>query len=406
MAIKRVMCCTEIADSPFRSLQDVEKYLQSLKEQLNDAESLLRQYQSQFSRSVTAAPDLEFTINKDSGPGKKSPKIGLDKIDKFVVPKLDKLRSNFMIVDQLSEDVDKLNTLFSTVSVDFRGNRGLSQMLNNIKAMRNSAEAKLDAALKFLSKIGEKYAPTPFKEMADEVCKKLSEDLEFSSYKTFIYAHQQVSGDITFTLYVQLLNLVEEDGEQYPEFFIVFTCLLSPLATEKGVLTVENYVTVMNNFQTPGKFSPGRLVTNAKSALSNISTLLSLENISTSIGTLPHNLDPSKITKDKFKFGSKVANIEVDPNSISFAFLKQVKKDEAKSYANSLYVEVKNMFARIKNAQVKVKFTQEDGRFVVRFMLMNLATDKQINTNDLDFLKQQFDLDDNKLRKVIQIING
>lgn len=409
MAIKRQMmlCSTEIADSPFRSLQDVDKLLKLIKQRMDDAESLLRQYQTQFSRSETTAA-MEFLINKDPGAGKKKPAITVDKVDKFVVPKLDQLRNNFAIADQLSDQVDSLETLYSTISVNFRGVRGQPDTLKNIRAMQKSAEAKLAAALKFLNTIGSKYAPTQFKEMVDEAMKGISTELEYSNHKTFLYAHETTDGSMTFTYYVQLLNLMEDDGEQYPEFYIVFTCVLSPMSGDKKSLGVEYFVTVMQHFQTPGKFNPGRKVVGPQEAIATVGTLMALENISTSIGTIPHNLNPVHMNKDRFRAGSRVATIEVEPNALTFAFLKNVKKDEAKQLANSLYVDVKGMLTKsLKDkAQLKVKFGPVDGRFYVKFILVNPAADGQVSVNDLEFLKNQFNLDDNKMRNLVRVING
>lgn len=44
--------------------------------------------------------------------------------------------------------------------------------------------------------------------------------------------------------------------------------------------------------------------------------------------------------------------------------------------------------------------------YVVRFTLSNIARDDQINVVDLDFLKEQFNLDDDKLRQVVRVINS
>ena len=68
----------------------------------------------------------------------------------------------------------------------------------------------------------------------------------------------------------------------------------------------------------------------------------------------------------------------------------------------------------MKNAKIKVKIFKDAMRvgktrqenYVVRFTLSNIARDDQINVVDLDFLKEQFNLDDDKLRQVVRVINS
>jgi hypothetical protein len=68
----------------------------------------------------------------------------------------------------------------------------------------------------------------------------------------------------------------------------------------------------------------------------------------------------------------------------------------------------------VKNAKIKVKIFKDAVRagkskqenYVIRFTLSNIARDDQISVMDLDFLKEQFNLDDNKLRQVVRVINS
>ena len=161
---------TEVAETAFRSLLDVDSYLTDIRNTLNELDGLVKQHQNQFAR-VEKAAGFEFVINQDpknGQPTKKGKAITLDKIDKVVIPKMDVLRKHFAIADEISEQADKLDTLYNQVMVNFKGVRGANETLANIKAMQKSAKEKLDKALLFLHEVGQKYAPTPFRDLGSD----------------------------------------------------------------------------------------------------------------------------------------------------------------------------------------------------------------------------------------------
>lgn len=408
MAIKqfKLLGSTEVADGPFRSLTEVERYLGAVKVNLTELESLLRQLQTQFAKNETAT--IEFVVNRDD---KLKPKGGSGSgnritLDKVVVPKLDSLRKNFSIVEELSDKVEMLDSLYNSVAVNFKDVRGSKDTLNNIKAMQKSAKAKMDEALKFLNTVGSKYVPTEFKELIETTIGYVSPNLTFKSHETLIYAYETNEGHVAFSVYIKLKGLIDDEGHQYPEFYIVFTCILKP-SSERGKVDAHYYVTVMQDFSAPGKYLLGKEVDSPAKAASALGLMLEMENISTAIGVLPHNLDPKKLKKDKFSIGSRIAKIEVDPNAISFHMLKGVSKVGVEEAAKALYMEMKGMLAHIKKAKLKVRIGQDEGRFVIRFTLTNLAREDQVSINDIDFLKEHFpQLDDTKLRQVVKVINS
>lgn len=438
MAVKRLMDCTELADAPFRSLVEVDRYLDKMKDQLKDMDSMLRLYQGQFARAQRGGPmtaaDLTFKMGDDPKSGS-SPKIISDKIDKIVVPKLEVLKNNFTVVDQISEKIQELETIEATVAVQMKGMRGQPETLKAIKSMRAQAEAQMQRALDYLSDIGAKHAPTPFKDLLAAVSSKLHEDLQYEGVKTSLYCTEGSRdftttkikhGDttwnpntkvsvkekdgsapvLTFTFYAELKNLTEENGDIYPKIYIVFTCELADIAAEKTKHSLEFYVTVMHDFQTPGKFHPGRRIHTPKEALFEIGNLLSLENISHAIGTLPHNLHVLDKKFLKEGAGENVYSIDIDPASFTFWFIKGTSKKNAETLRNSIYPQVKALLQGIRNAQVKMRPVEDsDGRLGVKYSLINLAKDGQLNVHDLDELRNSFKLRDDQVRDIVRVIN-
>jgi hypothetical protein len=411
MAIRKfsLLTTSEIAESPFRSLQEVDDYLnQKVKEKLDELDQLLRQYQLQFSRHEVRSAEEIFIINRDKdGPRKKGPgsKFKIEKISKIVVPKMDVLAQNFAVIEEIADQVERLDTLYNTMALNFRGVRGANDTLKNIRTMQKAFEAKMDKALKFLQSIGQKYEPEQFKELVDKTMTIVAEELDYQKYEQYLYAHTTKEGDLQFTHYVELKGLVNDEGEIYPKFFLVFTCKLVK-SDEKNKVLPHFYVTVLREFATPGRFSLGRQVDSPQRAMAALGLMLDLENVGSGLGTLPHNIDPNKVSKDKFAMSSKIASFKVVPDGFEFTLLKGVKQSELQETFQSLWQDCKAMVAKIPKARLKAKPGKDsEGRVTLRIFLTNLAPSDKISTHDVDFLQEHFGLDDEKLRRVIKVIN-
>lgn len=411
MAIRKfsLMTVSELAESPFRSLQEVDDYLdQKVKEKLDELDQLLRQYQLQFSRSEVRSSEELFIINRNSG-GKEVKKAGskfkIEKIDKIVVPKMDMLAKNFAVIEDIADQVERLDTLYNTMAMNFRGVRGANETLANIKKMQKAFQVKMDKALAFLQGIGQKYEPSQFKELVDKTMTIVSEELDYQKYNQYLYAHTTKDGDLQFTHYVELLGLVNDEGEVYPRFYLVFTCKLIK-SDERNKVLPHFYVTVLREFATPGKFGIGREVDGPQRAMASLGLMLDLENVGSGIGTIPHNLDPNKVSKDKFAMGSKVAQFKVVPDGFEFTLLKGVSEKDAKNVFNSLWQDCRTLLGKVPKARLKAKPGKDnEDRITLRIWLTNLAPSDKISTHDVDFLQDRFGLDDAKLRRVVKVIN-
>lgn len=411
MAIRKfnLLTTSEIAESPFRSLQEVDDYLdQKVKEKLNELDALLRQYQLQFSRTEVRSSEELFIINRNAG-GKEVRKAGskfkIEKIDKIVVPKMDVLAQNFAVIEEIADQVESLATLYNTMALNFRGVRGANDTLKNIKAMQRAFQAKMDKALAFLQAIGTKYEPAQFNELVEKTMLIVSEELDYQKYAQYLYAYTSKDGDLVFTHYVELQGLVNDEGEIYPKFYLVFTCKLVK-SDEKNKVLPHFYVTVLREFTSPGKFPVGREIDGPQRAMAALGMMLDLENVGSGIGTIPHNLDPDKTPKDKLAMGSKVATFKVVPDGFEFTLLKGVTKKDAPEIFQSLWQDCKTMVGKIPKARLKAKpGVDKEGRITLRIWLTNLAPSDKLSTQDLDFLQDHFGLDDAKLRRVVKVIN-
>lgn len=396
-----------VSATHFRSLQDVDSYLKTVKQNLDDMDGMLHAYQLQFARLQTTAAQLDFIVGGDNRkkPTKKGDKITLDRIDKVVVPDLKNLKANFGIVEELYEQVDKMDEVYNTVSVNFAGVRGVADTLESIKNMKRTAQLKLEKALQFLHTVGSKHAPNAFRSLVQDTIAFVSSSLQFEKHETLMYAYEH-KGNLGFAIYIKLKNLLDDKEHAFPTMFLVFTCILNPSEVRNAV-EPSYYVTVMRDFAPPGKFGPGKRVAHAADASNALGFLLEMENVVTGIGVVPHGLTDTDVRPDKFSMGKWVKRVGVDPGAFEFELKKDTPKGTMNDLAVSLQGDLKRMASHIKDPQFNVRrFKSPEGNEVLRFALTTLPHEDQISLDDLQFLEDNFDIDPEKLKKIVRIING
>jgi hypothetical protein len=411
MAIKRMLSSTEVADFPFRSLQDVERYLEVVKEKMNDDEEILRQLEQQFSRSAQRAA-LTFELNRpDSRPNPnitRGPKIDTQHVDKVVVPDLKKLKDHFLIVDEMHEKIDTLNTLHAQLSVTLRNVQGSNKTLQSVLNTKKSMEQKLKRAMDFLSKIGDAHAPKEFRKMVQTICDTLSEEFTYSDVTTAVYAVQHDNGDLTFSEYVKLTNFEDDDGDTYPEFWIVFTAALRPVQGERVKVNMTYYVNVMTHFQPPKPNYYGRPFGKVSEALKAIGVLMGIENVSVSLGVLPHGLSPNLLSKKSLDKGNHIADVIVDSNSVTVVLIKNTNKEETEKIRLGLHAEILDILKMHghKKPILKNKVSYDGGtrRYSIKYTVATPVSKEELDTGVVDFLKEQHELDEDTVTDVVRAI--
>lgn len=407
MAIRKfnLLATSEMAEAPFRSLQEIDDYLKNqVKKKLDELDGLVRQYQLQFSRLEVKGATFEFEVTRDGQPKAKR-SGGTFKIDKLTVPKMDTLRQNFSIVDEIADQVEALKVLYMKTKLDFNGVRGLNETLAGIKAMQTYAEAKSAKALAFLKTVGEKYAPDVFKQFVQNVMSKVAPELKFKNYTQTVYAYESAEGNLVFTDFIEFVRLEDEEGGLYPKFFIVLSCVLRPASGDKTKVMTNFYVNALHEFTSPAK-ALGRSVDNEKDAIVTLGAMLALENVGTGIGTIPHGVDIKTLKTDKFSMKDRIAKVSGDETSLTFEFVGDVDNQEATKLIQQLYLEVKGVFGHIPKARIKVRPFTVKGKEAVKFTLTNLAANDKVSVQDLDFMKEYLGIDDDKLRRIIRTLNS
>lgn len=409
-----IQSLSDVAEHNFRSLEEIERLLEDQKTQVNDLDSLLEQYESQFARQE-ATSALEFRINVKQGKEglvnqkrREGQHIIIEKYKRVKIPKLESLKKNTGIVNEYFDKIDILRNLESTVSLHFNKKTGAGKTLQGIKTLRKQIEQKVKTALAFMQKIGTKYEPTPFKAFIQKIADQLEKEIKFSGYENSVYVHEdEKDHSLKFSHYLKLEGVEDDEGKTFPELYIVFTNVLSRISGSKK-LGSRYYVTLLYEFATPGKFDIGTNIDSVKAALHVIGTMLELElNLSNPLGVLPHNLDEKEVTKNKFSVSRFISTIGVTERSIEFSLIKDVKtQSDAEDIAHKLFGEVRAMLSHTK-AKLKTRVDRELGRYKITFTMSSVVRPGQVSIEDVKPLMEKFGVtDSDKIRRIVREING
>ena len=127
----------ELAEHNFRSLEEIERYLKGMDEDVTNLGELLNQYERKFEKSKATAAATEFKIsldptNKPRTINNKGTPMTVNRWQKVVIPKMEQLRSNFAIVDELYEKLDALHTLEGTLKSNFKARHGAGDVRQSL----------------------------------------------------------------------------------------------------------------------------------------------------------------------------------------------------------------------------------------------------------------------------------
>lgn len=385
---------TAIVEKNFRSLEEFERVLKSIRQTVEDETELLRVLESKYLKSLTTAGGFEFKIvmsPKTREPTKKSPAPNSNKFGKIVVPDLEKLKSNFSLVSDLGKQLKLLDSLEGQLKVGFAGKPGAQKTLKSLNELRDFTEKKMDAALVFLKGVASKHVPKFFQGFIDTMCEAVGDTLTYKSTENYLYVHQD-SGVLIFTNYMEL-NSVKDLGDNIlPQVFIVLTCQITD--------EIKYFVSLLHEFEVPGAFSPGRQVYTANDATKTVGILFDLENFHVPLGAKPVRTD---LTKKNFSMGQYIKTITPNANVLEFTLAAKVSEVTMKKVANSIMADIR---VHVKGGKPVVSATKRDGAYVIKVTFGNLADDGMISVNEVQFLKERLGVPDDKLHQIVRIING
>lgn len=267
-----------------RSVNDLTSILQEISKEVKQSVllvgDLVQVLASTSGRNIEEQDEIKINkvqptpsqrINTKSTPTLSS--LGV-KLEKFVVPPLEKIKDSVGIVQNLYDNASELDAVEALLAQSFEGSKNQASALLAVRALRDEVNTTINKALTSLSKIADKHVPSEMKVLITRLIGFVLDTVEPKSYSEITELVYVSTGkdQLWFSLYLCLHDLKDDKGFTYSEFYVVLTGVV------KGG-NITYFLNTLPDFKVPGKYELGKEVPNEKAALQRIKFLLGANDI-------------------------------------------------------------------------------------------------------------------------------
>jgi hypothetical protein len=394
----------------FRYIDDVKRFLDDMSEEVDDTDKLIKVYQTQLaymkkpkdwvSAHLVKAAEMEMTITQD-GDKKSFLKRKIDPdLSKFVAPKIKDLEKQYALSEDLYEKHRTLEAAEAQIAMQFPDRRGEAYegVMASLNTLKGKVAKQLKTVLGFLNEVAAKHVPKTFEKYIDAVRQEVQEHVLFEDSNLFLYVSTTPEGQIAFTYYLMLVNATNDEGEVTPQLYI----------SVQWVVTQGITIQINPEYELPGQLlkEGGNEVSSVGEAVKAIGDLLALEDFSSSLGTVPLSTllrkPISEMKPEMFTYKDFIQKLDVDNDKLVFKLRKGVDEEQSKEIALALFQEVKALFKNSRSAKIRMKPSTTQ----IEFSVTNLAKGGEVSSQDAEFLGEKFGLNEQQLRKVINVLNS
>jgi hypothetical protein len=408
MAIMKLRTYEEVAtrilaEKAYRSVREVENDLEKINDTVTDSLALLKAYQKNIERSGSA-----IIVNVGEPAPKNSPRA-----PGGAKPELVKnLEKNFIVIQSLNDARTSLETLEAKLRTSSKTLGGdANQALKSLEVVRKKVFKGLQDALTFVSSEAIKTMPEEFSGFTDKLKILVSRSMTYESVNTFAYMFVNNGTTLCYSTYMQLKDLIDDKGNRLPELFVVASLDLGKSRAEN-----KYYLDILFEFEPPSnKLLTSAINPNKMADVANsLADLLNVSHFANTIQRIPIRLliSPESLTRDLFSYSEYIDTIEVPDdgsNQINFWLKPDVTdKPLIDDIAKQLYLDFKGL-ASSTNAHLRTAFPMKKKggvtRQVITFFVIRQSGSPAANPEDLDFLKERFNLNDGTVARILQTIN-
>lgn len=418
MALARHETVDKVCGYTWRSEAEVLAFVGEMKTELSKVSARLATAQAVMGRyPLVENAATPISINRGAGGGN-LPELknrGVVDVAPIKVQNLGKLKDSFALLNDLQEKMEVLDTLEVQVNHAFRGEKG-NKIPGVIKATRDQYAKKLNTAMKFLRETAERYEPAAFKKLVVDITNYFKDgfDHKYSEATEQVFltpGKPRKEGGapvLVFNHYVQFKNLVNEHMEYtYPIYIVVYTAVVD----EEGSMSV--YVNTLHKFRAPGTFKYGQPFKDLRSGVNSLGMLFEVDDFVDLLDRQPVPFKGEDIKGKMGKFASKefIKDSDVEDNKILVTLNDKVTKKNIAEVAGKVWADVRGMLASFMKTNLRPKIvppTSGKGSYKLEFVLIlptDMDTKKFMTPQKLDRLKEELELDDGDVKKIIQLFN-
>lgn len=426
-----------INEYEFRNMSEVNTYLDAIEEQHNKSVKLLQK----FTASVIVAADDEdddspkakkiSLLNPGMGDYQRDPAVRIRQLQvkrpgaqkesvKIKPTELKGLAENFVVAQDIANQINKLNTLRVLIRNDFAGDKQLKSTLSHVDALEKKALDSLAKAQAFMAAVAQKHLPdsvnTTFKGITGPVLRELK-----GRYKT---ATQQIHATafnnptdgqiIQFTKYLSLTNLKNDKGQVYPKFFIVLYCCIDASGTHRY------YVDTNTRYEVPSKDSlddpsRGAYFTKSKEGLRLLHTAMKVDESLDILNKGDIPLNKSDINKLGTSIKNTIKSVVEDEKEGTIRFVLEKSVDSEQKAQNVVKVILNDVSGlttnQVAHEKIKTKVGKTKGgaySITITFAgaiprnTKKYRDDKEV----LNKLRHDLGLEDDEVRRISRVLRS
>jgi hypothetical protein len=258
----------------FRYIDDITRYLESMRGDVNESEALVRVQQQQLAHLRRPREWVSAALTKFSTTDRK--KIDPE-LKRVVIPNVKKLESQYGLSEDLYEKYRLLEAVESQLAAQFPDRKGeaYDKAIGTLRELKKKVAEQMRNCLGFLSEVAKEHVPKTFSKYVQAVTQEIEEHVQFENSEQFLYVSTD-EGTLVFTNYIMLINAVNEDAQKVPHLYISI----------QWVVGVAVYVTINHEFELPSQLicEPGTEAKSLIEAVSTIAALLNGEGFASSLG--------------------------------------------------------------------------------------------------------------------------
>ena len=375
-------------------IEDIWKRIREVSDRVTEILSL----KDRVERQLTAAG---LSLEVDLRNLKNSPKLDKLAPESIRIPGMAALKKNYRVLKELFDSLTEIESMEARIRVSMGPDSGINseKALSEISRLKDQVKTGIHTSLDFLSDLSNKHHPKSLEEFASIVQNILSADLQYEkiSLRSFIFTAEDES--LCFSDYLRITGVTGEDGKYTPQLFVVLTY--------KTGQKPEVYLAVTTAFMPPSDDLLAKRVSSIQETMRAIAFLLDLEKISNEIGTLPVSLvmNPNALNKSLFSYQQHVSKILVEKDSVSFLLKPSIKEKKdvdniSTKIFNELQVVIKKSKARMRMQIFKIRST-----FRITFRFVTATGLPLVDSSDLQFLADRFNLDSESIGKIVRVMN-
>lgn len=388
-----------VAAADFRHITQVLRVLDEIEDDLSATQQLLKK-----ATDAVKASSLFKIVETDI---KTSPEADAAERPKVKPAELKAIQQNYTVTQKLFKSLNDLNTLEATLRSTFpEDSKDGADAISRLAKVRATLKKQLDQAFAFLQDSANAKLPPTFAKFTAGVARAMSRSLSYTDAAQYVYLFTTDEGNLAFSNYLMLKNLVDENEQQFATLFIVSTLVIG--ADREANKT---FVTVMRDFAPPSDDLLVTPVDGLPRAFGALSVLLDLEHFKSSLGDMKVPLlTADKLDKKLFTHNRYIEQLEVDPENGSLIFyLKPTVQDAEKvtEITTQLNREVQTMIRATRHRlEMHIRRGVAGKATMVRFYMRKVDGAPAARPEDVQVIVDRFNLGTDAAKQLLRVLNS